>query len=308
MNKLTKLLPIILIVTCLLASNVQYTLADDALLIHGYSNSNYNGYYLYSSSTHPTTSSSYYSSVGQTVMLNASYQLGLFQVYGYIEHGENCNGTIVAQVYNNTDNELINVPSTDIAYIAESWNSVDLSLYEADTSPGWWNFYFDNITMAAGNYTFAVTCTYAGYVMAGTALRLGVDNTAPTDAGQLVAYYSSAWNVPVGTKDLIHNVYTFVDTSATPTPTPSATAATDSNATNALIETFVDILVPLILFLLPALILGWLTHWQKWPILIGLAIGAGLVYMFLGTQYLWLVVTVIIGIAGMAYSEFRDGG
>lgn len=95
----------------------------------------------------------------------------------------------------------------------------------------------------------------------------------------------------------------------TPTAAPLPTGGSyDTSDTNLVINTFVGYLIPLLLFLLPALILGWVTRWAKWPILIGLAIGSGLTYLFLGTQYLWLVVMVIIGIASMSYADFRSNG
>lgn len=90
----------------------------------------------------------------------------------------------------------------------------------------------------------------------------------------------------------------------TATPTPSV-GPYDSSDTETVINDVANYLVPLILFLLPAFILGWLTHWEKWPILIGLAIGSGLTYLFLGTQYLWLVILVVIGIGAAAYQSTR---
>lgn len=87
-------------------------------------------------------------------------------------------------------------------------------------------------------------------------------------------------------------------------PLPTG-GAYDPGSTDELIDTFTGYLIPLILFLLPALILGWLTHWEKWPILIGLAIGSGLTYLFLGTQYVWLVFLVTVGIGASAYQSSR---
>lgn len=100
---------------------------------------------------------------------------------------------------------------------------------------------------------------------------------------------------------------TIADNAEEAGPLPTG-GAYDPGSTDELIDTFTGYLIPLILFLLPALILGWLTHWEKWPILIGLAIGSGLTYLFLGTQYVWLVLLVTIGIGASAYQSTRGPG
>lgn len=132
-----------------------------------------------------------------------------------------------------------------------------------------------------------------------------IDNSnsyeTPTDPTDMT--YSTTTGITVwlfGTSD---------DPDATPTPAPLPTGGVyDTSDVNLVISTLQGYLVPLLTFLIPALILGWATRWQKWPILIGLAIGSGLTYLFLGTQYVWLVVLVIIGIASMSYSDFRNSG
>lgn len=89
----------------------------------------------------------------------------------------------------------------------------------------------------------------------------------------------------------------------TPTPPPIINPTNNDDT----ITTFVNFAVPLLLMLLPACILGWLTGWSKWPILIGLAIGTGLGVVFVPSFPLWLVVMVALGLAGFAYSEMRGG-
>lgn len=104
---------------------------------------------------------------------------------------------------------------------------------------------------------------------------------------------------------------TFVTKADNPVTVPNPLPTDGSytyDSTNDLIDTFSGYLIPLLTFLLPALILGWFTRWQKWPILIGLGIGSGLTYLFLGTQYLWLVMLVVIGIGASAYQSSRGTG
>lgn len=75
-----------------------------------------------------------------------------------------------------------------------------------------------------------------------------------------------------------------------------------------LIEDFVAFVVPVVIIFLPAILLCFITRrWDKWLILIGLAIGVGLGFYF-GMVPLWLVFLVTIGLIGMAYQSVRGGG
>lgn len=77
---------------------------------------------------------------------------------------------------------------------------------------------------------------------------------------------------------------------------------------DSLITAFVAFIVPLFVVLLPALLLIVITRKaDKWIILIGLTIGAGLGYYF-SMVPLWLVFLITIGLIGMAYQSVRGGG
>lgn len=186
------------------------------------------------------------------------------------------------------------VPSTD-ATALETSNEAHTTTTNAWT---WYTFTFDNVTlMDSTSYGYAIVINntgsnaYTGF--ATSSLAADIVRSAST----------GLWSA--GTNRYLIRVYT-ESAYGGPTPTPAPTAA-GLSTTNEVITTFTGYLIPLIMFLLPALILGWLTRWQKWPILIGLAIGAGLTYLFLGTTYLWLVILVVIGIGASAYQSTRGG-
>lgn len=124
---------------------------------------------------------------------------------------------------------------------------------------------------------------------------------------------SDAWAAGAGVGWSM-KIYTSTE-SGYPTPAPTGSpgplptgGSYDTSDTNALINTFAGYMIPLLLWLIPALIMGYVTHWAKWPILIGLAIGGGLCYLFLGSQYVWMVFVTVIGLVGMAYQSSRGGG
>lgn len=91
------------------------------------------------------------------------------------------------------------------------------------------------------------------------------------------------------------------------TPEPTLPPGVDSD-TELLYDNLVDFFVPIFVMILPALLLWWLGGRGKWPLLIGLAIGTGLGYVFIAGFPLWLVFLVAIGIIGMAYSDISGGG
>lgn len=119
-------------------------------------------------------------------------------------------------------------------------------------------------------------------------------------------YASGAWihynpTSTLGLKVSIHD-------DVTPDSTPGPTTTIAPTSTDELYAQLVDFLVPLLVMILPALLLWWLGGKGKWPLLIGLAIGTSLGYMFITGFPLWLVFLVAIGIIGMAYSDVSSGG
>lgn len=162
-----------------------------------------------------------------------------------------------------------------------------------------------------GTYTLTAGTKYAWVVVVTSVESAGTIGVAGKGSNQYEGYssvyYSSTWNGPYNDNDNAFEVYVDTDAVATPGPLPTG-GSYDTSNTNAVINTLMGYLVPLLLWLLPAGFLGWLTHWEKWPMLIGLAIGGGLCYLFLGTQYVWMVFIVTIGLIGMAYQSVRGGG
>lgn len=75
-----------------------------------------------------------------------------------------------------------------------------------------------------------------------------------------------------------------------------------------LIADLVGFVVPIVIVLLPAILLITITRsTDKWILLIGITIGAGLGYFF-NLVPVWVVFLVVIGLIGMAYQSVRGGG
>lgn len=122
-----------------------------------------------------------------------------------------------------------------------------------------------------------------------------------------VSVGTAAWSSSTGAP--IHYFYTSPEGgNPDPTPGPLPTGGSyDTSDIEALIATLVGYLIPLLLFLLPAIFMWWIGRGNLYLILIGLAIGAGLTYLFLGPGYIWLVILVCIGIAAALFMGNRSG-
>lgn len=106
---------------------------------------------------------------------------------------------------------------------------------------------------------------------------------------------------------ILHYVYTDDELGGGAPYTPPGTI--DTTTYDSIISGFVTFMVPLIVILLPAFLLCFITRKvDKWLLLIGLAIGAGLGYYLMPTYVpLWLVFLITIGLIGMAYQSVRGG-
>lgn len=276
--KKTKLLPLILIIFTALSGCIQFAHAADTLLYYADGGSD-------NSSVGPAAD---YGFCNPAVAGNDQYLA--YIVIQFKNNSVSESGYINAFVMTTTTGNGTRVENSTNNYNVASLNGVTNV-----------TFYFRNTTAlySSSQYRFGWVCVNT----------LGSSITAVTQndgSGLIKSGYSDDWSDNTGTQNMW--VYT-TGTSGTATPAPLPTGGSyQPTDTDTLINVFIGYLIPLILFLLPALILGWVTHWAKWPILIGLAIGSGLTYLFLGTQYLWLVVMVIIGIASMSYSDFRSNG
>lgn len=247
--------------------------------------------------------------VGQTINITDYTTAGAISFYveryGSEAVWTNCNSTLKVGIFNATTGTFgtDKKPSSYTPIVSSaSFDAIglpiDLELYTVNIT---------STLLATGYYTVAIWCDQDAhgtiYDMDTTRyIRVGYDTTSSSHEGNYVVETFGAYDG--GANDVIFTLWG--DDEAAPTSSPTS-PATGDDATNALIDTFTDYLIPLILFLLPAMILGWLTHWEKWPILIGLAIGSGLTYLFLGTDYLWLVILVVIGIGASAYQSTRGG-
>lgn len=128
----------------------------------------------------------------------------------------------------------------------------------------------------------------------GSAIYIGVDNTLDAPYRHL-----GSWDPSAGSQPCFY-VYTLtIPAGGTETP-----VLTNWDVT---INSFVSFIVPVVVVLLPALLLMLLTRRaDKWLLIIGITIGAGLGYYF-GMVPLWLVFLVTIGLIGMAYQSVRGG-
>lgn len=182
---------------------------------------------------------------------------------------------------------------------------------------------FDTATMAVTDTptiwnTFTITFTSVYQIIAGQnyTVNLYSDNDGSgynttncmwfylyngnSEAGNEFWYHESAYE---GNANDFHTVVYVSDVSgATPAPTSYPVGSTDQLYTD-----LIAFFTPLFVMLIPALLLWYLGGRGKWALLIGLAIGTGLGYVFIANFPIWLVFLVAIGIIGMAYSDVSSG-
>lgn len=238
-----------------------------------------------------------YNAIGQT--LTPSTSLFMQQASFYLKRVGLPTGSFNVGVYNASGVNLHNSTTTI--------NFNEIATLNAD----WYDFYFDgtyNLTVGTEYWIClsAVTqsCSVGNYIAVGW----DASSAAPSSPAFGVRYDGSTWDRDTGLQDYAHYFYGW-DGVADATPTPTAYPTYDPNTdTEQLYADLVAFLTPLLVMILPALLLWWLGGRGKWPLLIGLAIGTGLGYVFVSGFPLWLVFLVAIGIIGMAYSDVSSGG
>lgn len=207
----------------------------------------------------------------------------------------NAADTLTVQVFESNASGL--GPNTGTSAVATSIESYTGGPGSTST---WYDFNFDGtLLLNSSSYGYFIMVHNTGSNAENDLGVQGVGTSYRIDT-------SGTWSNTGADHPFTIIVYT-TDVYGEPTATPSSPVGGGASNVDQLIAQFTSYLIPLILFLLPGLILGWLTKWEKWPILIGLAIGSGLVYLFLGAQYLWLVILVVIGIGASAYQSTRGG-
>lgn len=290
MNKKTLALTVIMLLS-LFVMGISQSFA--LTTVSSYSEGNYdNGQKIYS------LADSDYGGYGQTFNCTGTYYLE--QAVFYLHKNSNPVFDMKASLYATTG---IGTAPTGPA-LATSTNTVESADLGDSSAKALWTFNFDGTYTMEFNHTYAI-CVYVSALTYGDVgtnwTSYNADASTPTHEGVMLVNGAAGWGVYSTNWDSIFYVY----------GTPSTTLPYTGGYTGTyddLIASVAGFLIPLLLFLLPAFLLGAMTHWSKWPILIGLTIGSGLVYMFLGTQYLWLVFLVVIGLIGMAYQSVRGGG
>lgn len=198
---------------------------------------------------------------------------------------------------------LINATSP-YTIIENSSNTV--STTEITTADTWINFVFSETTLISDSQLYF----YAVYVsddstfdVANHAHAIGDGSSGvPNNMGTKFSASAGAWTQG-GTQDLCMRVYTTTELGG-----GSEEEQTSLTQMDEIMSGLAAFLLPLLVLLLPALLLIFFTRrTDKWLLLIGLAIGAGLGYYF-GLIPVWLVFLVSIGLIGLAYSEVRRNG
>lgn len=233
--------------------------------------------------------------VGQLVAGNGEW---LYSARFYIQPTAAMTGTLYSGLweYDGTDWDLIENAS----------NTVDCSEFSAWA---WANFSYTSTSYLNASRDYVVGAYWLAapsqplrmgdFTGSGGRYKAGAVNLTPVSSWSTISFGMTAVFVS-------SSVYGGGSGDGSiPLPTTGDYDYSDMDVVIAAVASF---LIPLILFLLPAFLLGTMTKWSKWPIMIGLTIGSGLVYLFLGPQYLWLVFLVVIGLIGMAYQSVRGGG
>lgn len=275
------------------------------LFSHDAGSSNGGGAGIYAG--HPSLNSSL---SGSGIVFNTTTTGYVYSVNVYLYHINDPDGFVGCRIGGVEGNLADNTAKPNATIFSQSSNLIQIN---QTTTPAHYTFNFNASYQLVANTVYSVYLygVQDGHNGDTTHALLVYYDIEDDEDSQMAQFHNGGWFSGadmVGSYNgsyrmIIYGVADMVNASSSPPATPPP----GSTGTNELIDTFVDYLIPLILFLLPALILGWLTHWEKWPILIGLAIGAGLTYLFMGTEYLWLVILVVIGIGASAYQSSRGG-
>lgn len=238
---------------------------------------------------------------GVTQTFNASVGGYLWNVTIVMwKYGPSANAVIGMQLQG-TGNDLNADPNgTILETSTTTYNAFDLAR-DVQTN---YTFQFSGTYTLQQYQAYALTVTIDSQTMqdADNHTRTGRDTSASTDEGYSGFFRDSAWDGPAEDGDLIYEVKV-VNNFGGGGGTDYTFSTWDGT-----INSFINFMVPLIILLLPAILLMFLTRrTDKWLLIIGLAIGAGLGYYF-GMVPLWLVFLVVIGLIGMAYQSVRGGG
>lgn len=249
-------------------------------------NDNVGGDHAHFQATHPAAAAST-SATAQEIAGNNEY----IQYVTMYLNNSGSDARLYAAVWNTSGT----LKATSVTYIDTIL--VSTTVYQSYT----WNFSDGGFNLTSGSSWWIGV-----YVSSGTISDVNNCYYSVRDGGSLQhTYYSSAWH-----DTALHALTIVVQTTAETTPTLPTEGGYDwTGDTDALLNSFMGFLIPLVLILLPAALLcAMARRVDKWLIIIGLTIGSALLYLFLGPQYLWLVFLVTIGLIGMAYQSVRGGG
>lgn len=211
----------------------------------------------------------------------------------------NPTGYLTAEIWNNDSGTYgTNMVPTG-APIATS-TSIDIATIGAVTATYTFSFSGSGTEYLEIGHTYVFTIkAETDSVLNGTEF-IGIENTVAWE-GNSVTYHDSAYYIETG--DLW---FTITGNTEAPGATPAATSS-GIIIDNTLYEAIIDFLTPVFIMLVPSFLLWYLGGKGKWPLLIGLAIGTGLGFVF-GLVPIWLVFLVAVGLIGMAYSDVSSGG
>lgn len=208
-------------------------------------------------------------------------------------------GTLTAVLYE--DQTIAQVPGEgETTALEVSTTTLDVSTLSSD--PELYSFDFAQTTLLESEHTYTLALVVTS--PCNGSVYVGYTSTGAARAAEREAS-ASGWTRSQGC--FIHYFYSDVATAGGETPAPT-TSPTVPTALEDLYTEIANFLVPVIVMLVPAMLMWWLGGRGKWSLLIGLAIGTALGYVFIAGFPLWLVFLVAIGIIGMAYSDVSGGG
>lgn len=240
---------------------------------------------------HPSTGALELSATVQSFTGDGRY-LSWFRVY--LNKTGSPSGVMTSAVWNNS----AGAPDK----ILENGTTLSIATLSTDLAT-WYEFTFSNTTLLTlgSTYYFGVYIEN-GTVSVANCVQLWVDASAPTGAGTLNNHFEGSWQA--SSTDM---AYYLVTTDLMGEALPPDEIEWDLGTADTLLAKFAAFIVPVFVVLLPALLLMFLTRRaDKWLLIIGIVIGAGLGNYF-GIVPLWVVFLVTIGLIGMAYQSVRGG-
>lgn len=254
------------------------------------------------STSHPSSSATLVSGCSESFNVSATVYITRVQVA--LKKGGTPTGTVYCQL---NSNHTTGMPDVELAVSTTTVNVASLT-----TSWVNYTFYFvSSMYQLQANEWYAFSLTGVGVFDAANYVSVMAKSGGSTYVGEPGYYHfetdSADWSVVTAGSDLSFYVWGDTDlASSTTEPLPTGGINVDTSDSDAVFNALIGYMIPIVVMLLPAVFMWLIGGRGKWPLLIGIAIGSGIGYLF-GLVPVWLVFLVSVALIGLAYTDVSSG-